>query len=162
MTNNDVLRSLRYALELDNNTLVGLVALASDGRAELSLRELASMLKNEDEPGFVPMPDALLALLLDGLIVKHRGKRDAAAGESARPPETLSNNRILRALRIALELKDRDLVAVFELASVPVSKSELGALFRREDHRNFQPCGDQFLRNFLRGLGVWHRQRPRA
>jgi len=158
MTNNDLLRSLRYALELDNNTLVALVASGSDGKHELSLRQLASMLKADDEPGFEAMPDGLLALLLDGLIVKYRGKREPAPGAARLPPEALTNNRILRALRIALSLKDADLVAIFALAEVAVTKSELGALFRREDHRNYQPCGDQFLRNFLRGVGLWHRQ----
>jgi uncharacterized protein YehS (DUF1456 family) len=160
MTNNDVLRSLRFALELDNNTLLSLLALATGGEANVSLRQLASMLKLEDEPGFLPMTDAQLALLLDGLIIKHRGKREPPGGAPAAAPE-LTNNRILRALRIALSLSDSDLVTVFELAGVAVSKSELGALFRREDHRNYQPCGDQFLRNFLRGLALWHR-RPRG
>ncbi|MDB4989500.1 MAG: hypothetical protein JWN04_4678, partial [Myxococcaceae bacterium] len=70
----------------------------------------------------------------------------------------LSNNRILRALKIALELKDVDMLAIMELASTPITKTELSALFRREDHRNYQPCGNQFLRNFLKGLGVWHRK----
>jgi uncharacterized protein YehS (DUF1456 family) len=158
MTNNDVLRSLRYALELDNNTLVALIAAASDGGVQLPLRQLASMLKNDDEAGFAPMPDALLGLVLDGLIVKQRGKRESAPGAPAAKAEALTNNRILRALRIAFALKDSDLVEVFALAEVTVSKSELGALFRREEHRNYQPCGDQFLRNFLRGLGLFYRQ----
>jgi uncharacterized protein YehS (DUF1456 family) len=55
-------------------------------------------------------------------------------------------------------VKDSDVVAVFELAGVTVTKSELGALFRREEHRNYHPCGDQFLRNFLRGLAIFHRR----
>jgi uncharacterized protein YehS (DUF1456 family) len=162
MTNNDLLRSLRFALELDNNTLVALVAAASDDRVQVPLRQLASWLKNDDEPGFEPISDALLGLVLDGLIIKYRGKREPAPGEQPAAAEELTNNRILRALRIALSLKDGDLVAVFALAEVTVSKSELGALFRREDHRNYQPCGDQFLRNFLRGLGLWHRQGRRS
>jgi uncharacterized protein YehS (DUF1456 family) len=158
MTNNDVLRSLRFALELDNNTLVALIATASEGNVQLPLRQLASMLKNDDESDFAPMPDGLLGLVLAGLIIKNRGKREGAPGAAAAPPEQMTNNRVMRALRIALTLKDSDLVGIFALADVAVSKSELGALFRREDHRNYQPCGDQFLRNFLRGLALWYRQ----
>ena len=155
MTNNDVLRSFRYALELDNATLVEYFALAD---VEMPLSFLASLLKKEDEPGFEPLDDELLGRLLDGFIVKHRGRRTESA-EPAREPELeLSNNRILRSLKIALGLKDSDLVGIMKLAGVLVSKSELSALFRREGHRNYQPCGDQFLRNFLRGLGLWHRQ----
>ena len=159
-TNNDVLRTLRYALELDNPTLLGIFA---EGDAGISARHLAALLKGEEEDGFEPLDDALLARLLDGLIARYRGRREP--GPAARPESLtrLSNNAILRALRIALELKDADLLAIMSLAGVAVSKPELSALFRREDHRNYQPCGDQFLRTFLRGLGVWHRQgRPRA
>ncbi|MET0339629.1 MAG: DUF1456 family protein [Polyangiales bacterium] len=159
MTNNDVLRGLRYALELDNPSLL---ALFREGGAELAPHELAGLLKNTDEDGFYPLDDVLLACLLDGLVIRHRGRRDGEVTPRA-PVTELSNNAILRALRIALELKDGDLAAIMLIAGARVSKGELSALFRREDHRNYQPCGDQFLRNFLRGLGVWHRQgRPRA
>ena len=154
-TNNDVLRSLRYALELDNPTLLGIFA---EGDADISARHLAALLKTEDEEGFEPLDDALLARVLDGLIAKYRGKREGPPAERPAPPGQLSNNAILRALRIALALKDADLLAIMSLAGVTISKPELSALFRREDHRNYQPCGDQFLRSFLRGLGVWHRQ----
>jgi uncharacterized protein YehS (DUF1456 family) len=155
MTNNDVLRTLRYALELDNNSLLELFALAN---VELSLRDLAGMLKDDDEPGFAPLSDALLGRLLEGLVRKQRGPREPREGEERQAPARLTNNHILRALRIALQLKDTDVVAILALAGVGVSKTELGALFRRDDHRNYQPCGDQFLRNFLRGLGIWHRR----
>jgi uncharacterized protein YehS (DUF1456 family) len=166
VTNNDVLRSLRYALELDNATLVDYFALAD---VEMPLTFLASLLKKEDEPGFEPLTDELLGLLLDGFIAKLRGPRAdlpspgqeprAALPERAlEPPGALTNNRVLRSLRIGLGLKDTDVLSIMQLAGVTISKSELGALFRREDHRNYQPCGDQFLRNFLRGTGLWHRQ----
>lgn len=153
MTNNDVLRSFRYALELDNATLVEYFALAD---VEVPLSYLASLQKKDDEQGFEPMSDELLERLLDGFIAKHRGHREPTS--EPQPPEALSNNRILRALKIALTLKDTDLVTIMELAGTLVTKSELNALFRRQDHRNYQPCGDQFLRTFLRGLALYHRR----
>jgi len=155
VTNNDVLRSFRYALELDNTTLVDLFALAD---VEMPLSFLASLLKKDDEPGFEPMDDELLGRLLDGFIVKERGRREGAEEPARTPAQELTNNRILRSLKIALQLKDDDLVGIMGLAGVRVSHAELSALFRREGHRNYQPCGEQFLRNFLRGLGAWHRQ----
>jgi uncharacterized protein YehS (DUF1456 family) len=123
----------------------------------MPLTFLASLLKKDDEPGFEPLTDELLGRLLEGFISKLRGPR-ADAPERAAEPGPLTNNRILRSLRIGLGLKDTDVLSIMQLAGVTVSKSELGALFRREDHRNYQPCGDQFLRNFLRGTGLWHRQ----
>jgi uncharacterized protein YehS (DUF1456 family) len=163
MTNNDVLRTLRYALDLDNTELLALFALAD---LQLSWNDLDALLRNDDDPDVVVLSDPLLGHLLDGLVIKHRGKRESAPGQppTQREPLTmLSNNRILQALRIALELKDTDMRAILEQGGMAISKAELAALFRREGHRNYQPCGDQILRNFLRGLGMWHRNgRPLA
>lgn len=158
MTNNDVLRTLRYALSLDNAALLACLA---EVRVRLEPRELAGLLKQEGDPGFMPLPDEVLEQLLQGLIIKLRGRREEHE-ETPRPklPAQLTNNRILRALRIALALQDRDVMAIMELSGVTVGKAELTALFRREGHRNHQPCGDQFLRQFLRGLGLWRRARP--
>jgi uncharacterized protein YehS (DUF1456 family) len=155
MTNNDVLRSVRYALDLGNNTLLACFAEAG---ASLSPERLAAMLKGEDEPGFSPLSDELLTQFLDGFVQKRRGKRDAPEGAESKQHGALTNNRILRSLRIALELKDIDILEIMELAGVEVSKGEVSALFRREGHRNYQACGNQFLRNFLRGLAARYRK----
>jgi uncharacterized protein YehS (DUF1456 family) len=66
----------------------------------------------------------------------------------------MTNNDILKKLRVALNLRDDDIIAILKLVDFNVTKSELGALFRREDHPNYKPCGDQLLRNFLNGLIV--------
>jgi uncharacterized protein YehS (DUF1456 family) len=64
----------------------------------------------------------------------------------------MTNNDILKKLRVALKLTNDDIVAILQLVDFQVSKSELGALFRKEDHPKYMECGDQFLRNFLNGL----------
>ena len=64
----------------------------------------------------------------------------------------LTNNDILKKLRVAHKLRDHDIVKICELVDFNVSKSELGALFRNEDHPKYMECGDQILRNFLNGL----------
>ena len=69
----------------------------------------------------------------------------------------LTNNDILKKIRIALELKDDDIVEILKLSDFEVTKSELGALFRKEDHPNYKECGDQLLRNFLNGLIIYKR-----
>lgn len=157
MTNNDFLRSFRYALELDPSTLRAFFA---EGGEPLPLWSVAAMLKGDEEAGFEPLSDELLSSFLAGVITAYRGPRPA--GEPAQKPEVsrgVSNNRILRSLRIAFELRDSDVQELMQMAGREVSKAELGALFRREDHRNYQPCGDQFMRAFLRGLGLKRRQR---
>jgi uncharacterized protein YehS (DUF1456 family) len=157
MTNNDVLRSFRYALDLKDSTMLACFA---EGGPALSPAQLAALLRREEDAGFEPLSDELLSQFLDGFVSTRRGKREPKPGEPRAERAQLSNNRILRAVRIGLELKDTDVIEIMGLADTAVSKTELSALFRREDHRNYQPCGNQFLRSFLRGLGIWSRARP--
>ena len=69
----------------------------------------------------------------------------------------MTNNDIFKKLRVALSLKDTDIVEILALVDFKISKSELSAIFRKEDHPNYQECGDQLLRNFLNGLIVKYR-----
>ncbi|HUH32539.1 MAG TPA: DUF1456 family protein [Daejeonella sp.] len=69
----------------------------------------------------------------------------------------MSNNDVMKKLRVALKLNDDDIVKILELVDFRITKSELGAIFRKEDHPNYKPCGDQILRNFLNGLIIYKR-----
>lgn len=69
----------------------------------------------------------------------------------------MSNNDILKKLRVALELTNDDIIKIMELVKFKVTKSELGDIFRKDDHPNFKKCGDQILRNFLNGLVIYKR-----
>ena len=69
----------------------------------------------------------------------------------------MTNNDILKKLRVALKLRDEDIIQILNLANFVISKSEVNALFRAEDHPNYKECGDQILRNFLNGLVVYMR-----
>ncbi|MEZ7878299.1 MAG: DUF1456 family protein, partial [Flavobacteriales bacterium] len=69
----------------------------------------------------------------------------------------LTNNDILKKLRVALKMRDDDIIKVLELVNFKISKSELSALFRSEDHPNYMVCQDQLLRNFLNGLIIYKR-----
>ena len=66
----------------------------------------------------------------------------------------MTNNDILKKLRVALKLRDDEIVAILALVDFRISKSELGAFFRKEDHPKYVECGDQILRNFLNGLVI--------
>ena len=73
----------------------------------------------------------------------------------------MNNNDILKKLRIALELKDTDIIEILKLSDFDITKAELSALFRSDDHRNYKECGDQILRKFLNGLIIRNRgKRP--
>jgi uncharacterized protein YehS (DUF1456 family) len=72
----------------------------------------------------------------------------------------MSNNDIMKKLRVAMKFTDDDIIKVLDLANFRITKTELGAIFRKEDHPNFKPCGDQILRNFLNGL-IIHQRGPK-
>jgi len=69
----------------------------------------------------------------------------------------VTNNDIFKKLRVALKLKDEDILGILRLVDFKISKSELGAIFRKDDHPNYKECGDQLLRNFLNGLIIYMR-----
>ena len=149
MINNDVLRAIRYMLDLSDGKVVEIIHLA-DADFPIDKETLQGYLKKEGEPGYVECKGNVLALFLDGLVFHRRGKDES---RPPRPPEKrITNNVVLKKLRVAFELKDVDMHQILEAADFPTTKPELSALFRQPEHKNFRLCGDQLLRNFLKGL----------
>jgi uncharacterized protein YehS (DUF1456 family) len=149
MINNDILRSIRYMLDLGDSKVVEIIRLA-DADFPIAKEDVQAFLKKDDDPGHLECSDRVLAHFLDGLIIHYRGRNDSLP---PRPVEKrITNNLVLKKLRVAFELKDVDMHQAFADAGFPVSKPELSALFRQPDHHNFRACGDQMLRNFLKGL----------
>jgi uncharacterized protein YehS (DUF1456 family) len=149
MINNDVLRSIRYMLDLSDIKVVEIARLA-DPAFPLEKADVQAFLRKDDDPDYVECSDRVLAHFLDGLVIFFRGRNDTLP---PRPVETrTTNNVVLKKLRVAFELKDVDMHEVFAAAGFPVSKPELTALFRQPGHKNYRACGDQMLRNFLKGL----------
>jgi len=153
MTNNDIIRRIRYALDINDTAIVDICRL---GGLELERSEVTSLLKKEEEEGFSACSDLIISSFLDGLIIQNRGhKENMAAPETAVSP--ITNNIVLKKLRIALELKEEDLLEILELAHAAITKAKLSALFRKEGHKNYKECGNQFLRSFLKGLALRNR-----
>lgn len=155
MNNNDVLRRLRYALDISNPAMIEIFQISG---CTLAQPTLIKLLKKEEEEDFISCSNPLLSFFLDGLIIHKRGHKNPVETEAPKPDASLNNNAILKKLRIALDLKEDDMLALMALAGVTISKSELSALFRNKGHKHYKECGDQFLRNFLQGLTVQHRK----
>ncbi|MDD5580079.1 MAG: DUF1456 family protein [Methylobacter sp.] len=158
MINNDVLRRVRYALDLKDKTMIDIFALSD---VEISRDDLLNLLKKDNEDGFVELDNKRLDLFLDGLIIYKRGKQEDRPGQIKKPAAPLTNNSILKKLRIALEFKEADMLNTLKLADLELSKGELSALFRQKGHKHYRECGDQVLRNFLQGLAI-HFRNPDA
>jgi uncharacterized protein YehS (DUF1456 family) len=149
MTHNDVLRGVRYLLNVSDAKLGDIVRL---GGGDVTEAELAAMLKKDDEAGYVECGHALMARFLNGLVIYKRGRDESRPPAPVEVPVT--NNVILKRLRVAFELRDDDIIALIAKSGLRVSKGELGAFFRRSAHRNYRDCGDQFLRNLIKGLSA--------
>ncbi len=146
MTNNQILRRIRYAFDLNDQKMIQLFAHAD---VTVTRAEVSDWLKKDDDKAFMPLPDIALAAFLNGLIIERRGKKE---GEQPAIERKLTHNIIFRKLKIALDFKDDDILAVLQLADFKLSKHELSAFFRRVDHPHYRECQDQVLRNFLQGV----------
>lgn len=154
MNNNDILRSLRYTFDLSDNQMIEHFAM---GGKEVTREEVSNWLKKDDVPEFKSLHDKQLAHFLNGLIVAKRGKKE---GPEPIAEKTLTNNIILRKLKIALNYKDVDILDILQKVDLKFSKHELSAFFRKPGHQHYRECKDQILRNFLLGIKLIHRPKP--
>ena len=146
MTNNDILRRIRYTFDLSDSQMIAIFHQADH---EVTREEISDWLKKDDDPAFKDCSDTRMAIFLNGFINKRRGKREGAQPE----PETrLNNNIIFTKLKIALNLKAEEIIELLALAGFHIGKHELSAFFRRPDHKHYRECKDQILRNFLKGV----------
>ena len=146
MTNNDILRRIRYTFDFDDSKMIALFGLAG---LEVTRAQVSDWLKKEDDPAHQNCTDKQLAIFLNGLIIDRRGKKD---GPQPEPEKRLNNNIIFRKLKIALDLQADDILEIINIADLHISKHELSAFFRKPGHKHYRECKDQILRNFLKGI----------
>lgn len=149
MNNNDVLRSLRYVLNINDEQFTAIFIL---GGANVQVAEVSAMLKFDSDEGFLVCDDATIAAALDGVVVHKRGKDESRSPPPVESP--ITNNTVLKKLRVAFELKEDDMHDILQSVNCSISKPEMSALFRKPGHKNYRECGDQILRNFLKGLAL--------
>ena len=154
LRNNDILRSIRYTFDFSDAKMT---AIFGSVDPQVTRGQIIDWLKKEDEPTFQNCSDRHLAAFLNGLIIEKRGKQE---GPPPEPEQRLTNNLILKKLKIALDLKGEDILAIMALARFHISEHEVSALFRRPDNKHYRLCKDQILRNFLKG--VQRKYRPNA
>jgi len=146
LTNNDILRRIRYIFDYSDSKMIKIFAL---GGKEVSRAELSSWLRKKEHPDYQSCRDILLATFLNGLIIDKRGRKE---GKQPLPKMELTNNIIFRKLAIALKLQADDILEILGRADFSLGKHELSAFFRKPGHKHYRECKDQVLRNFLAGL----------
>ena len=130
-----------------------MIAVFAKAGHPVTREQTSAWLKRDDDPALETLDDFQLATFLNGLIIQHRGKRDGPMPVAER---RLNNNIVFRKLKIALSLKDDDILGLMLRAGFRIGKPELSALFRKPGHKNYRECKDQILRNFLKGLQLEH------
>ncbi|WP_339703879.1 DUF1456 family protein [Algoriphagus aquimarinus] len=151
MNNSDILRTIRYIFNFKDPEMVDMF---KAGGLDLKREEVANFLKNEEEPFFKAIIDKDLAAFLNGFIIEKRGKKE---GDVPTPEKTLNNNIVFRKLRIALNMKEDDILEILSSVGMHISPHELSAFFRKPSQSQYRACKDQILRNFLNGLKKKHR-----
>jgi uncharacterized protein YehS (DUF1456 family) len=151
MTNNDILRRLRYTFDFGDSKMMAVFSLAGH---TVTREQISDWLKKEEDPAFEKCSDTWLAVFLNGLIVDQRGKKE---GSQPLPETSLTHNIIFKKLKIALNLKAEDVLEIMALTGLNMSKHELSAFFRKPGHKNYRECQDQILRNFLKGVQIKYR-----
>ncbi len=154
MTNNDILRRLRYCFEFNDNKMISLFDSAG---LSVTKQQLHHWLKKDDDADFVLLTDSQFAAFLNGFINDKRGNKD---GAKPALEKRLTNNIILTKLKIALNLKAEDIIELLASVDFRLSKPELSAFFRKADHKHYRECKDQLLRNFIRALQQKYRVSP--
>jgi uncharacterized protein YehS (DUF1456 family) len=144
---NEILYRIKKALNLTETEMLEAYALAE---YPMEAEHLDAMLKRRQDKGFALCSYEELGVFLDGLIILRRGPSPKKAKDD--DAVALTNNLILKKLRIALELKEPETEIIFNLADVMLTKQELKSLFRNESHKNFKACSDALLMAFLEGL----------
>lgn len=170
MNNNDLLLRLRYALDIKDADIVKAFQL---GGLDVSREEEKAMLTKvhdhvfEENEGFEKnvyvkmINNKTLDTFLNGFITLKRGESKNKKSETPQSKSTeirYMNNDLLKKVKIALALTSDDMLDILAEAGVYPSKGELGAILRKEGHRNFKPCGDKYARNFLKGLALCYRE----
>jgi uncharacterized protein YehS (DUF1456 family) len=150
MTNNEIIKRLRFILDVDDSVLMQCFEL---GDCHGIKEKVASFLLPETNAAYQLCTDEHFTRFLDGLIIYRRGP----AKNGSRNPVALTNNMILKKVRIALELEARDLDHAFMLADCELSPHEISALFRKPGTKHFTECSDSILERFFSGLSLYFR-----
>ena len=150
VSTNEILYRIQKALNLSMENMIEIYKLES---YEMSETHLDALLKRRLDKGFMLCSYEELGVFLDGLVTFKRGPSPKKSTDEV---VELTNNLILKKLRIALELKEAETEIIFGLADIELTKQQLASLFRKENHKNFKPSSDELLMAFIEGLDEFY------
>lgn len=147
---NDILYRIKKALNLTTKNIIEIYRLEE---YDMDLAHLKKLLKRRKDRDFERCSYQELGIFLDGLVTLKRGKSPNPKSDEV---VELTNNLIIKKLRVAQELKESEIEIIFALADRQLTKQQLSSLFRKENHKNFKICSDELLLAFLEGLDEFY------
>ena len=148
---NDILFKIKTALSLSEEEMIKAYALVD---YTMNKERLKNILKRRQDEDYEEATYEELGIFLDGLVRLKRGVSDKVV--TSDEAVALSNNLIMKKLRVALELKEPELIIIFALAEINLSKRQIGSLFRKEGTKNFKEASDELLMAFIEGLDEFY------
>lgn len=175
MDNNDTLIRIRYAFDIKDRDMIKIFKF---GGLVYTSEEIKKLLTKSKDGFFhedvtdeeidaleenIPCTNEILERFLNGFIIFKRGKQELKPGMKPQPEITIEsgksvNNVILKKIKIALGLTGDEVIDLFKKVDVTVGKSELGGLLRKEGHKHYRYCGDNYARKFLKALSMTYRK----
>lgn len=176
MDNNDTLIRIRYAFDIKDKDMLKIFKL---GELTYTMEELGKLLTKSKEDGYfhddvtdedieklqdnIPCTNEMLERFLNGYIIFKRGKQELKPGQTPPPAITVQsgssmNNVVVKKLKIAMAMTTEEVIDTFSKGGATVGKSELGGIMRKEGHKHYRPCGDNYARKFLKGLSLTYRK----
>ncbi len=157
MENIDILKRLRYALDIKDSDMVEIFKLGGVVLTKTNVQDMLKANEGNDENNQI-CNYRMLESFLNGFIIFKRGAKDEKPGESGDDKNFMINdyrnvnNIFLKKVKIALAFTGDDMLSIFKAGGAELSNGELSALLRREGQRNYKVCGDRYIRVFLKGL----------
>jgi uncharacterized protein YehS (DUF1456 family) len=148
VTHNTILDTVRASLKLTDAKVLECFTLGGSTLSPEALADVTPKVQGEAE---TVMTDALLAAFLDGLIVSRRGPTPSSSSQDDAVVE-LTNNTILKKLRIALNLQAEGMLKLFDAGGKTLTRGELTVLFRKPTHKHYKACGDELFLAFFEGM----------
>ncbi|RKD71367.1 uncharacterized protein YehS (DUF1456 family) [Sinobaca qinghaiensis] len=171
MNNNDIVIRIRYALDIRDQDVMEIFRLGGVDLSKEEVRKVLTKVEESDEEEddeiyeddhHLKCTNSMLESFLNGLITFKRGPQTTKDGEPMKPDRSIKNyssvnNVMLKKVKIALQLTSDDIVDILDNADVTITKGEVSGLLRKEGHKNYRQFGDQYARNFLKGLAIKYR-----
>jgi uncharacterized protein YehS (DUF1456 family) len=145
INNNEVLRNIWNSLDICELEMGEIFKMGGYSGDEETIK---GILNKDNEKG---CSDEIMESFLEGLIVYRRGPSEKKS-EGSEERQKLTNNMILKKLRIAFDLKGEDMIDVFAFGEMEITKDELNNLFRKSSHAKYKECSNRHLRAFLKGI----------